>query len=120
MAKMLFPGIALFVWLVLYFDINRIEAYSQRAAIDFFKSKQSEDVYVTTYGYKSYAHLYYTNKSIPDHPLASDREWLINGQVDKDVYIVTKITKAAPLVQREDMEKIGGGNGFVFFLRKKR
>ncbi len=119
-AFILFGGTSFFVWLTLFFYINRIEAYSQRAAIDFFKSKQSEHAYFTTYGYKSYAHLYYTNKALPDDKRASDREWLLNGEINRDVYIVSKINKAAPLLEREDIKKITTKNGFVFFLRKTK
>ena len=94
-ALSLFLGTAVFVWFTLFFYINRIEGYSQRAAIDFFKSKQGENVYVTTYGYKSYAHLYYTHKQAPDDERALDREWLLNGAIDRDVYIVSKIKQSS-------------------------
>jgi hypothetical protein len=42
----LFMGTAVFIHLVLFTSINKIEHYSQRAAIEFFKSKVDEDCYV--------------------------------------------------------------------------
>jgi hypothetical protein len=50
-----FGGGALFVTTSLFFFINRIEGYSQRAAIDFFAGRKGERCYVITKNYKSYA-----------------------------------------------------------------
>ncbi|HQZ42663.1 MAG TPA: glycosyltransferase family 39 protein, partial [Flavobacteriales bacterium] len=59
-----FGGTALFVWLTLFFFINNIEGYSQRAAIEFFEARQDEKCYVITRNYKSYAQLFYTKKPV--------------------------------------------------------
>jgi 4-amino-4-deoxy-L-arabinose transferase-like glycosyltransferase len=61
----LFGGTAVFVFLTLFFFINKIEGYSQRAAIDFFIERQDEACYPITAGYKSYAHLFYSRKQPP-------------------------------------------------------
>jgi hypothetical protein len=53
----IFGGTALFITTTLYFFINRIEGYSQRAAIEFFEEQQGETCYVITKNYKSYAQL---------------------------------------------------------------
>ena len=88
----LFIGTAFFVTITLYFFISRIEAYSQRAAIEFFKDRQGEAAYVVPLYYKTYAHLYYTRKRPPHDPRAHDRDWLLNGDVDQPVYAICKIT----------------------------
>ena len=44
----LFSGTALFVTLTLMFFINKIEGYSQRAAIEFFEERQGRTCYVLT------------------------------------------------------------------------
>lgn len=116
--RILFGGTAVFVLLTLIFFIKRIEGYSQRAAIEFFESKAGEDVYFTTHGYKSYAQYFYARTMPQSNPNASDRNWLIEGPVDKDVYIVTKNYHAGYLLSKPDMEQIGAKNGFVFFKRK--
>lgn len=95
----------------------KIEAYSQRAAIEFFERKQGEDAYVTVLGYKSYAHLFYTRKQPPANPKHSDEEWLLYGDIDKPVYFVCKIMVADKYRALSQLEEISSKNGFVFFKR---
>ena len=57
--------------------MNRIEGYSQRAAIEFYKSNSGEDCYVQPLGFKSYAHLFYGDKQPQQNPLSYDKEWLV-------------------------------------------
>lgn len=113
----LFGGTAAFVMLTLFFYINRIESYSQRAAIEFFKSKAGEDAYLLTDGYKSYAQYFYGDSQEYSRKNEEDREQLYTGNVDRDVYIVTKIHKADRLRAIPTLEEIGAKNGFVFFRR---
>ena len=42
--------------------VPKIERYTQAATIDFYKSLQSQDCYLETAGFKSYAYLFYSNK----------------------------------------------------------
>ncbi len=114
----LFLGTAVFVNLCLVLYINQIESYSQRAAIDFFKSKADEDCYILPYAYKTYGHLWYAQKKRPANPKSYDADWLLRGDVDKPVYVITKIHKTAELEQNEQLREIGRANGFVFFERK--
>lgn len=119
----LFGGGSLFVLLLLITFIKRVEGYSQRANIEFFESLQGEDVYVYTYGYKSYAHLFYARKQ-PDPQAAiytipkEEREhWLIEGEVDKPVYFSARIHRANQLRSQAQLEELYEKNGFVFFKR---
>ncbi len=97
----------------------KIEAISQRAAIEYFESFAGEDVYVQVLGYKSYAHLFYTKKKAPTNPNYYNQDWLIAGPVDKPVYFICKIQNAAStLEQHPTLMKIGEKNGFVFLKRK--
>src|ERR1044072_5388640 len=93
----------------------KIEAYSQRAAIEFFKSLAGKDVYVHVLGYKSYADLYYTKKVKPTNLNAYNEEWLLNGNVDKPTYFVAKVTNAEPYRALPQLTDLGTKNGFVFF-----
>lgn len=115
----LFGGTAVFVMLTLIFYINRIESYSQRAAIEFFESKVGEDAYLITDGYKSYAQYFYGKTQEYSRKGEGDREVLLNGDIDKDVYIVTKIHKADRLRALPQLAEIGEKNGFVFFKRER-
>ncbi len=114
----LFGGTAVFVMLTLIFFIKRIEGYSQRAAIEFFEKQAGKDAYCTTHAYKSYAQYFYARKQPLENPEAYDQNWLLNGPVDKDVYIATKNYRAWELRDRDDLELLGEKNGFVFFLRR--
>ena len=107
---------------VLHFT-PKIEGYSQRAAIDFFKSFEGKDVYIVPLGYKSYANIFYAKKQ----PFASKEyflngkindHWLLYGAVDKPVYFISKIQNAQQYRMLPQLECIGEKNGFVFFRRK--
>lgn len=113
----LFAGVPVFVFLVLIFDINNIENYSQRAAIEFFKEKQGEDCYINTHRYKSYAHLYYSKKEPVENERSYDKEWLLRGDIDKPAYFVTKINKTEGLKEVPGMMELYRKNGFVFYKR---
>ena len=112
----LFGGTAIFVMLTLVFFIGKIEGYAQNAAISFFESKVEEDCYVSTFAYKSYAQLFYTKKQPPKNTKGNYIEWLLNGDIDKDVYIITKVDKLQHL-KSKNVREIGRKNGFVFFKR---
>lgn len=113
----LFSGTTLFVTTTLYFFINNIEGYSQRAAIEFFQARQGERCYVITKKYKSFAHLFYTRKPEVTDPRAHDDEWLLHGYIDRPVYVVCKITSAEEVGVIPTLTEIGRKNGFVFFQR---
>ncbi len=118
--KTLFLGSGCFVLLTLIFFINRIEGYSQNSAIEFYKSKATEDCYVVPHGFKSYGQLFYTQKPAVTNPDSYKWRWLMEGEIDKDVYVITKIQYEERLKKQEPtLSRIGGKNGFVFFKRVK-
>ncbi len=107
----------LFIWSVINFFVPKIEQYSQNALIEFFKSKADEDVYLKNLHFKSYATWFYGKTQPPDNENYYNQEWLLTGNIDKDVYFVTKIHHA-PLVEKyEEVKEIGRKNGFVFYHR---
>ncbi len=108
---------------VLHFT-PKIEAYSQRAAIEFFESLKGKDVYVHVLGYKSYAHYFYaevkpaSNSRYYNQDGSVNEQWLLNGDIDKPVYFSCKQTSAASYLTRNpQLQEIGRKNGFVFFRR---
>ncbi len=116
---------------VLHFT-PKIEAYSQRSAIEYFKSFAGKDVYVHPLGYKSFANLFYAQKQPAtdsnyyshraDHngnmtePEANEK-WLLSGTPDKPTYFICKIQDADKFRKYPQLTEIGGSNGFVFFKR---
>lgn len=95
----------------------KVEAISQRAAIEFFEDLQGKDVYIYALSYKSYAHIFYTRKQPQANPKHNDREWLLTGDIDKPAYFICKINKAEQYRQMHQLEELGNKNGFVFFRR---
>ena len=82
--------------------VPRIEGYSQRAAIDYFKSFKQKDVALYPYGYKSYAHLFYSEKT--------------PGNAESGSYLVTKITKQSQLeTEFPNASLIDSKNGFLLY-----
>ncbi len=118
-AIVLFLGFSLFTSAISFVIVPKIEGYSQRAAIAFYKSKQNEECYVTTYNFKSYAHLFYTLKKQPKNQNHFDNEWLLSGDVDKKVYVVCKVQHTLEFESHyPKFEKLKSENGFVFYERK--
>lgn len=114
----LFVSVILFAFFTLKTLAPRVENYTQRAAIDFYQSKKGEDCYIQPAGFKSYAHLFYFEKPASANPAAANREWLLNGDVDKPVYIVFKISKKTEyLKNHRDWKYLYERNGFVFCVR---
>ena len=117
---------------VLHFT-PKIEAYSQRAAIDFFENFKGKDVYIHALGYKSYANLFYAKKrpwtdqnyesvkvdkdGHEQQPEANEK-WLLYGNVDKPTYFICKIMDEKKYAAMSQLEEIGSSNGFVFFKRR--
>ena len=116
---LLFGGSAIFIALGLVFFIKKIEGYSQNAAIEFYKSLEGKEVYVKNVGFKSYATLFYSKKPANLRSENRSYDWLTKGDIDKDVYFITKVNNDGGLRKFSDVEEIGKKNGFLFFKRKK-
>ena len=110
--------IGLLVNFGLFLFIGKIEMYSQNAPITFLKTLQDKDVYIITKGYKSYTHYFYGRMKQPDNEKYTDQDWLLEGNIDKDLYIITKIDKEHKLDQYEDLIRLNEQNGFVFYKRE--
>lgn len=113
--RVLFSGTALFIFLLILVFPYRIEKYSQRAVIDFYKSKATEKCYVLNSGYFSYAPLFYTNKMPGD---CARPMWLLTGNIDRPFYLVLK----EPHYEQwkhiiPAMKVVSKKNGFVFLVR---
>lgn len=113
--KVLFAGSTLFIALLIYIFPYRIEKYSQRAVVDFYKSRATEKCYVINSGYFSYAPLFYTNK-MPDACVSP--MWLLTGNIDRPFYLVLKephYNEWKHIIPA--MNVLYHKNGFVFLVR---
>jgi len=109
-----------FVNLTYKWVVPEIAQYTQGAPLDFFQQLQGRDVYVLTAGYKSYLHYFYARVKPPQREEAKDKQWLISGEVDKDVYLSVKVSKldANFYARYHAFEKLYEAGGFAFFVRK--
>lgn len=101
--------------------VPKIERYTQGAAIDFYESKRGQDVYIHVLGFKSYAHLFYFQK--PVSKISAEKgeayeDWLLNGNVDKPVFFVTKFDRYEEYRNHPNLEIIKEENGFIFLKRR--
>ncbi|MFY0253539.1 ArnT family glycosyltransferase [Chitinophaga sp. 30R24] len=113
----LFISTILVIQVTVVHFVPKIEAYSQRAAIEYFISLQEKDVYVKALGYHSYAQHYYSREQPHSNPNYYNEDWLLNGPVDKPVYFICRITDSEPYVHHPHLKVIGEKNGFVFLSR---
>lgn len=113
----LFIGSLIFIYFGMFFFTERIEKYSQNAAIEFFKSKRGEDCYIYPI-HKSYAHYFYSERQ-PKNNIA-DKEYLQKGHLDKPVYFVVKSQKKKVtnfIQETNNPIKLYEKNGFIFYAR---
>jgi hypothetical protein len=98
----------------------KIEQYTQHAAIEFFQRLKGKDVYVKALGYKSYAPFFYAEVLPAKRKEAADENWLINGEVDKPVYLVTRLDRKNEVLLKygKNLKILYEKNGFVFMERK--
>jgi hypothetical protein len=109
----------LFVAASIYTFAGRIEKYTQRAAIMFYKGLRGQDVYVNTLGFKSYAQLFYFEKPPPENPEKDDPAWLLDHVLDRDAYFVIKADKKEQYLERyPELEVLGEKNGYVFTVKR--
>ena len=115
--KILFIGTFLFTYLTILCFPSNIEKYTQNAVIEFYENHKNEDVYFQT-SYKSYAMLFYA-KPQPLHNKQFNKEWLLKGDIDKDVYFVMKNKDTKYFTRYKDLKLLYEKNGFLFCKRSK-
>ncbi len=114
----LFIGTVLFVNSILFLNLNSIEAYSQRALIEFCKDHADEDAYIKFIGTKSFAPLFYGKKMSAGHKDSNNKDWLLTSpELDKPTYFIVKIHKELDLNTYDQVVELYRKNGFVFYKR---
>jgi hypothetical protein len=118
--KLLFILTSIFIYLTIVFITPRVEAYSQRAAIEFYRSIADKDAYIATLGFKSYAHLFYGQVNPAKGLDTADTQWLLKGNIDRDAYFVFKINRKERYFEEyPQLTYLYEKNGFVFAKRSK-
>ena len=121
--SVLFGSTALTVFAVLILLAPRIAEYTQGAVVEFYEERRNCECYVEPLGFKTYAHYFYSRRP----PEASSylkgmskgkfEKYLLEGDIDKDAYFVTKIHKADKYIDEYSLEFLYEKNGFVFLKR---
>ncbi|PLX22267.1 MAG: glycosyl transferase [Salinivirgaceae bacterium] len=117
----LFAGSIAFIFSVMTLITPKIEGYSQRAVIEFYKSKAGEDVYIEPIGFKSYAQYFYAQRRPQSNPKANNDGWLLRGDIDKKAWLVFKINRVDKYLKKyPELVKHSEKNGFVFCYRNPK
>ncbi len=115
--SLLFASVTVCCLLTALLITPKIEAFSQRANIEFFEAHKGEDCYAETWGYKSYAHYFYTQKPPFKNDSTKTNEWMMRGNIDKPAYISIKVQDQPFIDTIPQMTKLYEKNGFVFYKR---
>lgn len=100
--------------------LGKIEAYSQGTVIAHYKALAQKDCYVETLGFKSYAHLFYTQKKPLENKRAYEMSYLLNEATDKPVVFVCKNTYVETVKNDYSQLKFSHcKNGFCFFIKSR-
>src|SRR5690606_12003809 len=103
--------------LVIHFT-PKIEAYSQRTAIEYYKTFVGKDVYVYPLGFYSYAHLFYAKKSPAVNNGRAVEKYELMESADKPVYYITWLTKAEEYGKYPQLEETGRKGKYIFYRKK--
>lgn len=107
---------ALFITSYLYLVVPKIEAYSQKPAIMFYKQLQGKNCYVESLGHKSYAQYFYAQVQPQTNKNYTNKEWLLHGNIDKPAYFVVKVNHVKDYLNN-DIKEMGRNGGFALLLR---
>jgi hypothetical protein len=116
----LFAGTATYIFVFMFVLVPKIEQYTQGPAIEMYSQFRNQSVWITSLDYKSYAPLFYSVKKQRATADADEENFLLNGQIDRDVYFVAKTTLlSSVLEQYPQLQVIRKKGGFVLLKRPK-
>ncbi len=101
----------------------RIEAITQRAAVEFYQGLAGRPCYVRALGFRSYAPHFYAAERPEQGPSSHGmtygefEAWLLDGDIDRPAYFVCKVQDVERYAGHAKKVEIGRANGFVFFRR---
>jgi 4-amino-4-deoxy-L-arabinose transferase-like glycosyltransferase len=100
-----------------YYILPGIEEFTQGTVIKFYQSIKDEDAYIESYGYKSYAQYFYADQKFGKDEKRKDQNYLLNGDIEKPVYLVTKSTNRE-LDSHPGFKLIKADGGFRMYKRE--
>lgn len=111
-----------FVNLLYVFVAPNIGAHIQGAPQRFYSDLKDKDVYLLPARYKSYLPYFYAASKPPIESDVYNNDWLINGEIDKDVYLSVQSHREDEAFHQQfrNFERLYEEEGFVFYIRKKR
>lgn len=113
----LLVSISLFLPIYLAWVVPKIEQYSQGPAIDMLQHIKNENCYITTLGYKSYAHYFYGQVKPFTNDSARDIGWLKTGNIDKPTYFLLHVNDTQNHTNQQ-MKMIDSKGGFILMKRE--
>jgi hypothetical protein len=122
--------------------VGKVEQYTQASAIHFFQYCGEKNYPVDTYGYKSYAYLFYGNRKPLNEIEKQEVErywenlqnagyekifsynlaylnWLMYDDNKYPVYIVSKIQDEENVLKTGRFKKLYSKGGYVFFMKQR-
>ena len=115
---LLFPHVAISMFLIMRFYVPNIEPVTQGGAIGFYESLKEKDVYLTTLSMKSYGYLFYSDAQPQENPKYVDREWLLHGDIDKTAYFVLRSNKLEQYLQNPNLKLVQKRGGYALLVRE--
>ena len=112
----------LFINLQYGITLPKIARYTQGTLSDFYLELKGKDVYIMTYGHKSYLPYFLTEKPRPETSIPPDRQWLLEGLTDKDVYLSVPEHQidAAFRETFRNFDPLYAKGGYAFYIRPAR
>jgi 4-amino-4-deoxy-L-arabinose transferase-like glycosyltransferase len=102
----------------------RVEAITQRAAVEFCRGLARRPCYVRALGFRSYTPYFYARERPEQGPSSRGmtygefEEWLLAGEIDRPAYFVCKVTDVQRYADHPGLAEVGRANGFVFLERR--
>ncbi|MDP5168952.1 MAG: glycosyltransferase family 39 protein [Bacteroidia bacterium] len=87
----------------------------------FFEKLEGKQIYVLPARYKSYLPYFYSKVAPPANRSSYTNDWLISGDIDKDVYLSVQAHREDEAFRQQfrTFERLYEEGGFVFYVRKK-
>ncbi len=116
----LFLGTATYIFVFMFTLVPKIEQYSQGPAIRMYAQFKNQPVWVASLDYKSYAPFFYAEKKQRATAAADEENFLLKGEIDRDVYFVAKTTSLSSILEQyPQLQVIRKEGGFVLLKRMK-
>jgi len=116
----LFATTTIFIFATIVGISPKIEAYSQRKNIEFFKSLQGKPCIMGTLGYKSYAPYFYGNQLPQLNVNQKDIVNVLNTQNLLPIYLSIKTKDTTNFKKKyKYLQHLYSGGGFSFFVQNK-